>query len=114
MKNLGKFNKLTKKSKDFLPDRAKIVEILKNIKSYMVQLEDTLVKFHLENLNSDEKSKILSYLSNMFGKISKEKHGQEAVFNWLDLCLKNGLSNLFKDYERIYKSWLPPRMEIFL
>ena len=63
---------------------------------------------------SEEKNIISSYLSNMFGKISKDKHGQEAVFHWLDLCLNNGLSDFFKDYSRIYKPWLPPGMEIFL
>ncbi|MHA2287704.1 MAG: hypothetical protein ACXABG_02835, partial [Promethearchaeota archaeon] len=62
----------------------------------------------------EDKNVVSSYLSNMFGKISKEKHGQETVFHWVDLCLKNGLSNLFADHLRIYKPWLPPGMEIFL
>jgi len=114
MKNLGKFNALINKSKDHLPERAKIIEILTNFKSYMMQLENILAKFQSTDMASEEKNIISSYLSNMFGKISKEKHGQEAVFHWLDLCLKNGLSNFFTDYLRFYKPWLPPGIEIFL
>ena len=97
-----------------MPERAKIIEILTNFKSYMMQLENILVKNQSIDINPEEKNTILSYLSNMFGKISKEKHGQEAVFHWLDLCLKSGLSNFFSDYLRIYKPWLPPGMEVFL
>jgi len=114
MKNLGKFNSIINKPKDYVPDRVKVIEILTNFKSYMKQLESILTKTHLTDISSDEKNTILSYLSNMFGKISKEKQGQEAVFHWLDLCLKSGLSNFFNDYLRIYKPWLPPGTEIFL
>ncbi|MFX1259369.1 MAG: hypothetical protein ACFFAN_16055 [Promethearchaeota archaeon] len=114
MKNLGKFNKLINKSEDYIPDRVKILEILARFKSYMMQLENILVKVQLTDISLVEKNIISSYLSNMLGKISKEKHGQEVVFHWLDLCLKNGLSNFFNDYLRIYKPWLPPGMEIFL
>ncbi|GAH96539.1 unnamed protein product, partial [marine sediment metagenome] len=45
MKNLGKFNKLTKKPEEFQPEREKVIELLKNIKSYMVLIEDSLVTF---------------------------------------------------------------------
>ena len=114
MKNLGKFNKLINKPTGFTPERAKIVEMLTNFKLYMSQIENVLVKFQLTEMTSEQKNTISSYLSNMFGKISKEKHGQEAIFHWLDLGLKNGLSNLFKDFHRIYKPWLPPGMEVFL
>jgi len=114
MKNLGKYNKLTKKPEEFQPEREKVIELLKNIKSYMVLIEDALVTFQSKSTKSIEKNLVSSYLSNMFGKISKEKHGQETVFHWIDLCLNNGLSNLFKDYQRIYKPWLPPGAEIFL
>jgi len=114
MKNLGKFSKLTSKSKDDPQDRTKILELLTNFKSYMKQLENILVNIQTTDITSEEKNLVASYLSNMFGKISKEKHGQEVVFHWLDLCLKNGLSNFFKDYMQIYKPWLPPGMEIFL
>ena len=114
MKNLGKFSKLTNKPKDIPQDRTKILELLTNFKSYMVQLENILVNIQATDIPSEDKNIIGSYLSNMFGKISKEKHGQEVVFHWLDLCLKNGFSNFFKDHMRIYKPWLPPGMEIFL
>ncbi|MHA1727716.1 MAG: bacillithiol biosynthesis protein BshC [Promethearchaeota archaeon] len=114
MKNLGKFNKFAKKSEDFVPKREKIIEILKNIESYMIQLEEILVKFKSKNLTSEESNLISRYLGNLFGKISREKHGQEAAFNWVDLCLKNGLSDLLQDYQRIYRPWLPPGMEIFI
>ena len=114
MINLGNFNTLINKSKDYLPERAKIIEILTNFKSYMIQLENILVTIQSTDMALEDKNIVSSYLSNMFGKISKEKHGQEVVFNWLDLCLKNGLSNFFNDYLRIYKPWLPPGMEIFL
>jgi len=114
MKNLGKFSKLTNKPKDYPQDRAKILELLTNFKSYMVQLENILVNIQATDIPSEDKNTIGSYLSNMFGKISKEKHGQEVVFHWLDLCLKNGFSNFFTDHMRIYKPWLPPGMEIFL
>ena len=80
----------------------------------MTKLEDNLVTYETSGIAPEDRSIASSYLSNMFGKISKEKHGQEAVFHWVDLCLKNGLSNLFDDYLRIYKPWLPPGMEIFL
>jgi hypothetical protein len=80
----------------------------------MTQLDKTLVNFQENDMAPEDKNTVSSYLSNMFGKISKEKSGQEAVFHWVDLCLKNGLSNFFKDYLQIYKPWLPPGMEIFL
>ena len=114
MKNLGKYNKLLNKSKDSPQDRTKILEILTNFKSYMTQLENILVKTQTTNIAPEDKNIVSSYLGNMFGKISKEKRGQEVVFHWLDLSLKNGLSNFFKDYLQIYKPWLPPGMEIFL
>ena len=114
MKNLGKFNSLINKNKGYVPERVKAIEILTNFKSYMTQLEDILIKTQSTEMAPEEKNIILYYLSNIFGKISKEKHGQEAVFHWLDLCLKNGFSNFFSDYLRIYKPWLPPGMEIFL
>ncbi|MHA2006942.1 MAG: hypothetical protein ACXABO_03000 [Promethearchaeota archaeon] len=114
MKNLGKFNKSINQTNDNIKEKVKILDILRNFKSYMMQLEDILMEFQSTDIASEEKNIISSYLSNMFGKISKEKHGQEAVFHWLDLCLKNGFSNFFSDYFRIYKPWLPPGMEIFL
>lgn len=80
----------------------------------MMHIENILLENQSTDIASEDKNIISSYLSNMFGKISKEKHGQEAVFHWLDLCLKNGLSNFFNDYFRIYKPWLPPGIEIFL
>lgn len=110
MKNTGKFNKLTKKSA--IPEREKLIEILRNMDSFKLKIEKLCMNY--ESKNSEEKNLILSYLSNMFGRISKEKHGQEVVFHWLDLCLKNGFSKLFEDYSRIYRSWLPPGMEIFV
>ena len=114
MKNLGKFRKVINKPNDYPQDRAKILELLTNFKFYMMQLENILVKIQATDITSEERNIVSSYLSNMFGKISKEKHGQETVFHWLDLCLKNGFSNFFKDHLRIYKPWLPPGMEIFL
>ncbi|MFX0030344.1 MAG: hypothetical protein ACFE8B_14120 [Candidatus Hermodarchaeota archaeon] len=114
MKNLGKFNKLLNKSNEYIPERVKILEILNNFHFYMKQIENTLVETPSTDIAPEDKNIILSYLSNMFGKISKEKHGQEIVFHWVDLCLKNGLSNFFNDYFRIYKHWLPPGKEIFL
>ena len=114
MKNLGKFNKLLNKPKEYVQDRAKIIELLTNFKSHMTQLESILVNFQFTDMAPEDKNTVSSYLSNMFGKISKEKSGQETVFHWVDLCLKNGLSNFFKDYLQIYKPWLPPGMEIFL
>jgi len=114
MKNLGKFNKLLNKPNDFIQDRVKILELLTNFKSHMTQLENSLISFQATDMAPEDKNIVSSYLSNMFGKISKEKFGQEAVFHWLDLSLKNGLTNFFKDYSQIYKPWLPPGMEIFL
>ena len=114
MKNLGKFNKLLSKPKDYIQDREKINSLLLNFKSHMTQLESILVNFQETSITPENNNIISSYLSNMFGKISKEKSGQEAIFHWVDLSLKNGLSNFFKDYIQIYKPWLPPGMEIFL
>ncbi|MHA2390557.1 MAG: hypothetical protein ACXAEX_01195 [Promethearchaeota archaeon] len=114
MKNLGNFNRLVNKSKESVPERVKILEILSNFQSYMRQIENILVDIQLTDITPEDKNIISSYLCNMFGKISKEKHGQEAVFHWVDLCLKNGLSNLFNDYFRFYRPWLPPGNEIFL
>jgi uncharacterized protein YllA (UPF0747 family) len=114
MKNLGKFNRIINKSEDPVLERAQLIEILKNFQLYMNEIESILVENQSSNIAPEDKNVILSYLSNMFGKISKEKHGQEAVFHWLDLCLKNGLSNFFNDYFRIYRPWLPPGLEIFL
>lgn len=114
MKNLGKFNRLVNKSEEFTPERVNIISILKNFQYYMKQIESTLEEKQLSDLTPEDKNITSSYLSNMFGKISKEKNGQEAVFHWIDLCLKNGMSDLFKDYFRIYRPWLPPGLEIFL
>ncbi|MFW9876561.1 MAG: hypothetical protein ACFFG0_25990 [Candidatus Thorarchaeota archaeon] len=114
MNNLGKFNRMVNKFKESVPERAKLVEILKNFQSYMRQIEKILLETQSIDMAPEDKNIILSYLSNMFGKIAKEKHGQETVFNWLDLCIKNGLSKFFNDYFRIYKPWLPPGIEIFL
>ena len=114
MKNLGTFNKLLNKPSEHAQDRAKIIELLSNFKSHMTQLESILVNFQEIDISPEDRNTVSSYLSNMFGKISKEKSGQEAVFHWVDLCLKNGLSEFFKDYLQIYKPWLPPGMEIFL
>lgn len=114
MKNLGKFNQLFNKPYDFKPEREKLIGILNSFQSYMKQIEYSLMEIQSTHMAPEEKNIVSSYLSNMFGKISKEKHGQEAVFHWLDLCLKNGLSNFFSDYLLIYKPWLPPGMEIFL
>ncbi|MCJ7647512.1 MAG: hypothetical protein MUP85_02755 [Candidatus Lokiarchaeota archaeon] len=114
MKNLGKFNKLLNTPNDYVQDRVKLIELLTNFKSHMTHLENILVNFQETDISPEDKNIVSSYLSNMFGKISKEKSGQEAVFHWVDLCLKNGLSNFFKDYLKIYKPWLPPGKEIFL
>jgi uncharacterized protein YllA (UPF0747 family) len=114
MKNLGKFNRILNKPGESVIERANVIAILQNFKSSMIKIENTLLENESKNIPPEEKNIILSYLSNMFGKISKEKRGQEAVFHWLDLCLKNGLSDFFDDYFRIYKPWLPPGMEIFL
>jgi len=114
MKNLGKFNKLLNKPNDYVQDRVKVIELLTNFKTYMTNLENVLVNFQETDIAPEDKNIVSSYLSNMFGKISKEKSGQEAVFHWMDLSLKNGLSNFFKDYLQIYKPWLPPGKEIFL
>ena len=99
---------------NFKPEREKLIGILNSFQSYMKQIEYSLMEIQSTHMAPEEKNIVSSYLSNMFGKISKEKHGQEAVFHWLDLCLKNGLSNFFSDYLLIYKPWLPPGMEIFL
>ncbi|MFX1374497.1 MAG: hypothetical protein ACFFA0_01675 [Promethearchaeota archaeon] len=114
MNNLRKFNQLVNKSKEYIPEREKMLEILNNFQSYMRQIENILVEIQSTNMTPEFKNLVSSYLSNMFGKISKEKHDQEIIFHWVDLCLKNGLSNFFNDYFRIYKSWLPPGIEIFL
>jgi len=114
MKNLGKFNKLLNKPSEQAQDRAKIIALLSNFKSHMTQLETILVNFQETEMAPEDKNTVSSYLSNMFGKISKEKSGQEVVFHWVDVSLKNGLSEFFKDYLQIYKPWLPPGMEIFL
>jgi len=81
MKNLGKFNKLLNKPKDYIQDRAKMIGLLSNFKSYMTQLESILVNFQETGIAPEDKNNISSYLSNMFGKISKEKSGQEAIFH---------------------------------
>jgi hypothetical protein len=114
MKNLGKFNKILNKPSEQVQDRIKIIALLSNFKSHMTQLESILVNFQETDMAPEDKSTVSSYLSNMFGKISKEKSGQETAFHWVDLCLKNGLSEFFKDYLQTYKPWLPPGMEIFI
>jgi hypothetical protein len=105
---------LVNKFKDSVPERVKMLEILNNFQSYMSQIENILVEIQSVDIAPEDKNIISSYLSNMFGKIAKEKHGQEVVYNWVDLFLKNGLSNFFNDYFLIYKPWLPPGIEIFL
>ncbi|MFX1452740.1 MAG: hypothetical protein ACFFCM_18020, partial [Promethearchaeota archaeon] len=114
MKNLGKFNRFISRTDENPPDRKEILKILSNFKSYMLQIEKILVESLSKDITPEDKNIISSYLSNMFGKISKEKYGQEVVFHWLDICLKNGLSDFFKDHLKIYQQWLPPGMDIFL
>ncbi len=115
MKNTGKFNKLCKKQQnenEFANRKGKAIELLKQVKIYLIKLEETCTQYIKENPNSSNSKIVSYYLSNMFGKISKEKYGQEAVFNWIDLSIKNGLTHLLDDYKRIYKPWLPPGLEI--
>ncbi len=115
MKNTGKFNKLCKKQEneqEFSNRREKSIELLNQVKIYLIKLEETCNQYIKENPNSPQSKIVAHYLSNMFGKISKEKHGQEAVFNWIDLSIKNGLTHLLDDYKRFYKPWLPPGLEI--
>jgi len=114
MKNLGKFNKLLNKPNAYVHDRVEVIELLTNFKSHMTRLENILINFQETDISPEDKNIVSSYLSNMFGKISKEKSGQEAVFHWIDLSLNDGLSNFFKDYLKIYKPWLPPGKEIFI
>ncbi|MFW9864470.1 MAG: hypothetical protein ACFFEN_00085 [Candidatus Thorarchaeota archaeon] len=114
MKNLGKFNRFISRTDENPPERTEILEILTSFKSYMLQIEKILVESLSKDITPEDKNIISSYLSNMFGKISKEKYGQEVVFHWLDICLKNGLSDFFNDHLKIYQQWLPPGMDIFL
>ena len=80
MKNLGKFNKIVKKSIDFIPERAEVVEILKSIKSSMIKIEAILVKFQSNDLKPEVQNLISCYLSNMFGKISRKNMDKKQYF----------------------------------
>jgi hypothetical protein len=115
MKNVGKFNKLCKKSPneaEFANRRQKAIELLTQQHSYLDVIEKLCSQFLRDNPDSPATNLVASYKSNLFGTISKEKHGQEAVFHWVDLALKNGISHLFEDYTRYYKSWLPPGLDL--
>ncbi|MHA1849347.1 MAG: hypothetical protein ACTSYS_01150 [Promethearchaeota archaeon] len=64
--------------------------------------------------SADGKNILSSYISNLFGRISSERHGQEAVFHWIDLALNNGIPGIFKDYKRIYMDMMPPGLNLFI
>ncbi len=115
MKNVGKFIKLCKKkdnASEFENRRVKAIEILSNMNTAMGQLEQTCSNYILSHPETPESKIVSCYLGNMFGKIAKEKHGQEAVYHWIDLALKNGLSHIYDDYMKYYKAWMPPGMNI--
>lgn len=68
-----------------------------------------------ENLPLEIRQNILPvFLANFFGRIRKEKHGQTSVFHWSDLLINKGMGALFQDYERVYKSWQIPGIELIL
>ncbi|MHA1681542.1 MAG: hypothetical protein ACTSUE_11060 [Promethearchaeota archaeon] len=117
MKLIGRFNKLvrtTHPGKDVEEQRARVLEILVGMKESMNAIEQTCKSVNADSTATDEINSIQNYLANTFGMISRERHGQEAVFHWLDLCLKNGLARILDDYQKIYQAWLPPGLEIFL
>ncbi|MBD3188639.1 hypothetical protein GF325_17555 [Candidatus Bathyarchaeota archaeon] len=117
MKKVGKFNQLVRKYEDgtkmekFLNET---IGILKDMNEAMKELESTC-QHHVE---SKENGKVLHdldyYLANLFGQIAPERHGQESVFHWIDLCMKNGLSKVTRDYMHVYQPWLPPGLQVFL
>ncbi|WP_371804184.1 hypothetical protein [Candidatus Lokiarchaeum ossiferum] len=115
MKNVGKFNKLCKKKDnvdEFDKRRIKAIDILTSMHTAMGQLEQICTNYVKSHPETPESKIVACYLSNMFGKITKEKHGQEAVFHWIDLALKNGISHIYDDYKKYYKAWMPPGMNI--
>ncbi|MCP4763282.1 MAG: bacillithiol biosynthesis BshC [archaeon] len=116
MKNIGKFNKLTRKvvtvdEKDNSVYKIKSIEILEKINDSLIEIDKICKAYKSQNLPYEINNAVTSYLGNFFGTISREKHNQEAVFHWLDLSLKNGLSNIFTDYNRIYQPWLTPGLK---
>ena len=113
MKNLGKFKKKLKKSRvDEKQVRDDILSYLTRIKNDMENIEK-LCDNTINKVQPEESNMLKSYLSNLFGKIAVEKHGQEAVFHWIDLVIKHGFDGLLNDYRQIYKKQTPPGFESF-
>lgn len=119
MKNVGKYKKLAKKSftEETLDDRihkctALLQENEHNFNSLQAICMDTLQ----QSKASQEilQNALPAYLANYFGKINEEKSGQETVFHWIDLAVKNGLQNLFSDYHLIYQPWQSPGFKVQL
>ncbi len=117
MKKVGIVKKQFKKEEDLQQDEQKYSEVIKTINEInqdIKKLENDCMNYINQHPNSKE-SKLLSYyLSNMFGKIAIEKSGQEAVFNWLDLCINNGFLQLFTPYYQLYTNWQIPGHTIII
>ncbi len=126
MKNVGKYKKLTKKK----PIPPSSPEYLKELEERILRCRDLLSTSEtnfdaLHNVCVDAlenpqlapeilQNVLPAYKSNFFGEISKERSGQEAVFHWIDLLVKNGLQELFSDYALIYRPWQTPGLKIQL
>ncbi|MHA1521251.1 MAG: bacillithiol biosynthesis protein BshC [Promethearchaeota archaeon] len=121
MKNVGKYKKLAKKkpseSQELLDERIlRCRDLLQDTETKYDALQNFCVEA-LENPNISPEilqNVLPAYKTNFFGEISKERSGQEAVFHWIDLMVKNGLRDLFADYALIYRPWQTPGLKIQL
>lgn len=119
MKPIGKINKLTKKiaqpeSEQFMNYTKKGSQLLINQANAMNDMSKYLnVKLNSISDSKDE-NLVRSYLSLINGNISQERSGQEAVYHWLDAGIHNGLYDMFPEYRRIYKLWMPPGLPVLL
>jgi hypothetical protein len=115
MKPLGKFKKLIRKNGlDIEQKSEQGTQLLVDQTQAFSDLTTYLDHQLNSGINPATENLILSYLSNFMGKISRERSGQESVFHWLDVAIKNGLSNILEDYELIYQPWLRPGLNIVL
>ncbi|MHA1673258.1 MAG: bacillithiol biosynthesis protein BshC [Promethearchaeota archaeon] len=126
MKNVGKFKKLTKKkpippsSPEHLKELKERILRCRNLLSTSETNFDALHNVCVDALENPQlapeilQNVLPAYKANFFGEISKERSGQEAVFHWIDLLVKNGLRDLFADYAMIYKPWQSPGLKIQL
>lgn len=118
MRVAGKFNALPKRATSKPGEteqlRARCIEILKTMKARVVELKRACDGAGETGIPPEVDQVVRVYSANLFGTITKERHGQEPVFHWIDQALHLGMGRFLADHDKLYQPWLPPGLETFV